>query len=438
MRGDSLDFANDIRSARERDTPYLVVVLMVLLLALAAGLGTWAHFAILDEVTNAMGEVVPESKLQVIQSLEGGIVEEILVTEGEVVKAGQVLIRIDSTNFGSQLGELSERRLTGLAQLARLEAESEGREGIGFPEELAAAAPAAVAAEQALFDARRAQLERDLDVFARQSEQAEQELRELAARRDTLTEGLRLLERELALSRDLRKRRALPELELLKTERETAEARGELEVIGASEARVSAELSEIASRMSSAKAKFAAEARAELAEVTGSLAVLGEALSGARDKVTRTALRSPTDGVVNTLNVTTQGGVVKPGEPILEIVPIGDSLLVEARVRPQDIAFIRPAQPASVKLTAYDYTVYGALDGTVDQISPNTVTDTEGNVFYRVMVRTEENGISRDDEVLPVIPGMIATVDILTGRKSVLEYLLKPMQRMRNEALRER
>jgi len=303
------------------------MLLAAMLLLLITGT-TWAHFAILDEVKRGEGRVIPSRQMQVVQSLEGGLVERIAVQEGDTVQKGQVLARIDNTKFSADLGEVR-------------------------------------------------------------------------AKREAAANSLKLLSREVELTRKLYEQKVVPEIEMLRLQRQSA-------------------------------------------DLTGQIAVFDETIKSAEDRVRRTELRSPVYGIVNKINVTTVGAVVQPGANLMDIVPLDDTLLVEGRLRPQDIAFIRPGQDAVVKLTAYDSSIFGSLKGKVERISADTIIDDKSKMgdkpesFYRVIVRTDKNYLGTQEHPLPIIPGMVATVEVLTGKKSVLDYLVKPARMLADEAFRER
>jgi adhesin transport system membrane fusion protein len=282
-------------------------------------------------------------------------------------------------------------------------------------------------------------------VIAQQEQQRRRELEEFRANETKLKGTLDLLNREVELTRKLFKERVVPEIEMLRADRQAAEMRGQFEVTKASISKAEAGIQEAKSRYATTTATFRSQAEEDLAKSRGDLAVLDETIKSAQDRVRRTELKSPVRGIVNKLNVTTVGAVVAPGGSLMDIVPLDDSLLVEGRIRPQDIAFIRPNQEAVVKISAYDSSVYGSLKGKVERISADTLTDEKNptpaernETFYRVIVRTEKNHLGSEGEPLPIIPGMVATVEVLTGRKSVLDYLLKPARLLRDEALRER
>lgn len=447
MQQSDFAFANDIRAAVELRTPRTSRLILHCTIALMVVGIVWAHFAVLDEVKRGNGRVIPTRQIQVVQSLEGGIVGAILVQEGAIVSQGQTLMRIEDTKFASEFGEIRERRAAMAARVVRLEAEAAGKDKLVFPADLEEAAPKAVAAERSLFDARARKLAQDIDVVAQQEIQRRREYDEYKATETKLTETLKLLQREVDLTRNLFQQKVVPEIEMLRIDRQASEMRGQIEVIKASKAKAEAAIQEVQSRLENARTTLRAQADEDLAKSRADLAVLDENIKAAKDRVFRTDLRSPVHGIVNKLNVTTVGAVVQPGANVMDIVPLDDTLLVEGRIRPQDIAFIRAGQDAVVKVTAYDSSVYGSLKGKVERISADAIVDDKpdrsggaerNEAFYRVIVRTEKNHLGTSEHPLPIIPGMVTTVEVLTGSKSVLDYLVKPARMLRDEALRER
>jgi adhesin transport system membrane fusion protein len=436
-------FSNDVRAAVELRTPRTSRMLLLTALGLLVTFVIWAHFAVLDEVKRGNGKVVPSRQTQVVQSLEGGIISELLIQEGSIVDKDQPLARIEDTNFASQFGEIRERRGAMAARVIRLEAETQGLKDVVFPEELNRVAPRAVMTERSVFDSHMRKLAQDIDVIQQQETQKLKEIEELRASETRFAETLVLLNRETALTRKLYEQKVVPEIEMLRSDRQATDMRGQLAVVRATMIKTDAAVQEAHSRLLNITTAFRSQAEDDLAKSRGDLAVLDENIKSAQDRVRRTELRSPVHGVVNKLNVTTIGAVVAPGASLMEIVPLDDTLLVEGRIRPQDIAFIRPDHEAVVKLSAYDSSTYGSLHGKVERISADTITDEKGDknergeTFYRVMVRTEKNHLGTTEHPLPIIPGMVATVEILTGQKSVLDYLIKPARTLRDEALRE-
>jgi len=417
MHATDFAFANDVRAAVELRTPRTARMLLFATLALLIAGVVWANFAVLDEVKRGAGRVVPSRQIQVVQSLEGGIVGALDVHEGDIVKQDEVLARIDDTKFASELGEVRERRDAMAARVARLEAESQGLATPDFPAELQDRAPASVATELSVFQTRAHKVGDDINVLSQQETR--------------LTDTLALLTREVDLTRKLYDQKVVPEIEWLRLARQATDMKGQL--------------AEVRARKANATASFRAQADEDLAKSRGDLAVLEENIKSARDRVRRADLKSPVYGIVNKINVTTIGAVVQPGASLMEIVPLEDTLLVEGRIRPQDIAFISPGQEATVKISAYDSNVFGSLKGKVERISADTIADEKpgpggekNETFYRIMVRTNINHLGTTDHPLPIIPGMVATVEVLTGHKTVLDYLIKPARLLREEALRER
>lgn len=411
-------------------------LLAILFLVVAALL--WARWATLDEVTTAMGRVVPAAQTQVVQSLEGGIVRELLVREGGTVEAGQVILRIDDTGFSSRLGELNQRRASLRAEVQRLEAEATAASEVRFDEKLEADAPTAVAAEKAAFVARRNRLDTDIALLEQQLLQRQQEQAELQARHAKLTSMISLTRKELELNRQLQQRGNAPAVDVMRLERQLAELHGDLDIARSSLPRIQAAVEEARTRSAGSRTVFAAQVRERLAQVQSEISVIDESIMAAQDRVRRAAVRSPVRGVINRLAVTTIGAVVQPGQPLADIVPLDDALLIETRVKPKDIAFVTPGQSAVVKFTAYDYLIYGSLKGTVERVSADSLRDERGEPYYQVIVRTHMTHLGNERGRFAVIPGLIGTVDIQTGQKSVLDYVAAPILRARHEAMRER
>ncbi len=397
----------------------------------------WAGWATLEEVTRGDGRVIPSSHVQVVQNLEGGILEEILIREGEVVDRGQVLLRIDNTRAASELRESRQRYLALLGARARLRAEV-GQAELGFPSELMTAASEVAANEVALYRARKAALDSELEILRSQAEQREHELAELGTRLGQLERSHQFAIEELKITEPLAVKRVVPRIELLRLQRQLNDLAGELDTTRLAVPRVESGLRGARRRIEERTLSFRAEAQRELNAVEAEAAVLAEAITAEADRVERTDVRSPVRGTIKQLLVNTVGGVIQPGQDLVEIVPLEDTLLVEARIRPADIAFLRPGQPAVVKVTAYDFSIYGGLDAIVEEISADTITDEQGDHFYRIRVRTTDNALDEVGQTLTIIPGMTTQVDILTGEKTVLDYLLKPILLARERALRER
>ena len=395
----------------------------------------WANFAVLDEVTRGEGKVIPSRQVQVLQSLDGGIVSEILVKEGQSVKIGDLLLRVDPTRMVSSLRENRSQYLALLAKSARLKALADGTRFIP-PETVVAEAPEIVEQERALYESRRAELDATLGVARQQATQRSQELISVRARREQASQSFNLTAKELEMTRPLAKSGAVSDVELLRLERDVARYRGERDSASSDIPRLESAISEANRKVQEIELSFRNTARSELSESNAKLSGLSEGSAALQDRVDQTEIRSPVNGTVKQLKVNTVGGVVQPGKDLIEVVPSDDALVLEARVLPRDIAFLSPGQKALVKFTAYDFAIYGGLEATVEHISADTVVDDKGNAYFLVRVRTLSTNIG--PKKLPIIPGMVAEVDILTGKKSVLTYLLKPILRAKATAMTER
>ncbi len=435
---DDLNYMPDVHRAALRRGRRFAYVLTFMTFISAGTLGVWAHYAVLDEVTRGEGKVIPSSKTQVIQNLEGGILSELLVREGEIVEPDTVLIRIDNTAAESNRRELEGRYYSLRAAVARLEAAIEGRDDVKSPDDVMAEAPDKAADQRRLFNARKAQLDVQVSVLEADKNQRQQEINELVSRRNTLQQSLRLAREELNITRPLVTKGVMPRLDLIRIERQVSDLEGEIKTISSSIPRAQAAFKGAERRVEELVLSMRVEMSDELNQTRTELNSVSETLFASTDRVTRTEVRSPVRGTVKELKFNTIGGVIPPGADIIEIVPLDDSLLIEAQVRPADIAFLRPGQDAIIKISAYDFSIYGGLKANLEQISADTIKDENGDSFYRVYLRTEKNSLERHGEKLPIIPGMTATAEILTGEKTVLEYLLKPILKARDRALRER
>ena len=427
----------EVRKALIEDAPRLVRLTIWGLLGFVVFLVLWAHFAVVDEVTRGEGKAIPSSRLQKIQNLEGGIVAELFVRDGQIVEAGAPLLRLDDTRFASNVGETEADRLALSARVARLTAEVEGRELV-MPEGLLRDAPNLANSESALYESRRAQLSAEISGLAEQLAQRRQEVREMTSKQQQFRNSLGLLRKEIEMSEPLVASGAISPVEVLRLKRAEVESRGQLDATTLALPRASAAIKEIESKISETRGRFRSEALTQLNEARTELSKLQSTGKALEDRVRRTLITSPVRGVVKQMLVSTIGGVIQPGSDIVEIVPLDDTLLIEAKIRPQDIAFLHPGQEAMVKFSAYDFTVYGGLKAELEHISADSTTDEDGNSFFLIHLRTRQSHLGTDEKPLLIIPGMVASVDIITGHKSVLSYLLKPIIRARAEALRER
>ncbi|WP_277206390.1 HlyD family type I secretion periplasmic adaptor subunit [Vibrio misgurnus] len=455
LSDEELDYVDDKTAALLLNTPRSAQIMLWVMVAFFVLALLWSAWAEIDQVTVGQGKVVPSSQIQVIQNLEGGLVKQILVHEGQQVQKGQQLILIDDTRFRSdfrereqQVANLTATVLQLSASLASVILDEEVDEKnwansvrldytkLTFPNELSSSEPELVERQRNQYRQDLDNLRNQLSVISQQITQKQQDLIEAQARVTNLRQGYDFAKKELEITEPLANEGVVPKIELLKLQRQLNDTRRELTSTELKIPVLKAAVREaILSRINAAQ-KFRTEQQDKLNQEQDKLSALTESTVGLEDKVNRTVVISPVTGTVKTLYVNTVGGVIQPGMNIIEIVPTEDTLLVEAQIAPQDIAFLRPQLPAIVKFSAYDFTRYGGLEGTLEHISADTTQDEKGNSFYLVRVRTKETTFGHDKN-LPIIPGMTASVDIITGKRTVLAYLLKPILSAQNNALRE-
>lgn len=422
----------------EEDLPVSRHIILIAIAAFFVIFVTWANYAALDEVTRGRGKVVPSSEVQTLQSLEGGIVEAFLVKEGDDVKAGEPVLRLRDIQASSDFESRRQKYLGLRAKVARLQAEAEGRNTPDFPQEVMQEAPKSVQEQMEVFRANRANVQSQVQVLEERLNQRRQEIDELTTRVTDLEEVIRLSREEMRMIEPLVRRGSAPKVELIQLERAMTEKQGELNSVQNSLPRKRSAVQEARARIREISSAEKAKAQTELSATMIELNSLKEELSALRDRKVRTEITSPVNGTIKDIKVNTVGGVVKPGEDLVEIVPRDDQLIVQARVRPADIAFLHPGQPAVIKLTAYDYSIYGGLKGELIDISADTMTNEDNETFYRIKVRTDQTHLNRRGQKYEIIPGMVASVDILTGEKTVMQYILKPLIKTLDGAMNER
>jgi membrane fusion protein, adhesin transport system len=422
------DVMSRARTQRAQKIVRAAVIVIVLLIV-------WACIAHVDEITKGDARVISSRQLQLVQSLDGGVVSEILVKEGQVVEKDQLLLKIDETRATSGVRESAAQGFALRARQARLRAIAEGAPFQPPPPSADPEEKRIVEEERRLYETRLTELNTMLSINRQQLAQREQELSEVRSRKAAAERSLDLTQQELAKTRPLLASGAVSEVDILRLEGMVSKARGDNEQSGAQIARVQAAIGEATRKTQETELMFRNDARKDMADVMGKLNALNQGAVALTDKVDKSQIKSPLRGRVQRLLANTVGGVVQPGKDIVEIVPLDDALLLEAKVQPKDIAFILPGQAATVKFSAYDFSVYGGMAAQVENISPDTVVDEKGNAFYLVRVRTTQVKFS---DKMPIIPGMTAEVDILTGNKSVMSYLLKPVLKAKAYALRER
>jgi adhesin transport system membrane fusion protein len=431
---DGLDWMGEADLVVLEQSPVKAKKLLYTILGVLVALVVWAAFAEVDEITRGEGRVVPSRQVQVIQSLDGGIVSEILVKAGDLVKVGTPLIKIDETRAVSSLKENRGQYLALIAKEARLKALASGGT-FDPPTEVKQEVPEIYHQEYALFSSSRDELSSQLNIARDQMVQREKELIELQYKKEFAEKTYESANKELLANKPLLASGAVSEIDILRLEREATRARGEIDQTKAQISRVVVAISEAKRKISEAEQSFRSKVRTDLNETTAKINSLTETSVALSDKVKQSTLKSPVNGKVSRLYFNTVGGVIQPGKEVMEVVPTDDSLILETKVQIKDIAFVRPQQAAIVKLTAYDYTIYGTLDGVVDDIAANSIVDEKGNAYYILKVRTLKTSLGKG---LPIIPGMVAQVDVLTGKKTVLSYLLKPVLKAKSYAFSER
>lgn len=421
----------------DEDMPLGTHIMMLSICAFFIIFILWASFAELEVTTRGEGKVIPSKEVQKLSSLEGGIIDEIKIKEGDEVKAGQILVRMRDIAASSDLGSNEARYLGLLAAVTRLQAEVDGRIP-EFPKEVMEKYPKAVTEEMAAYRANQDKINSQTIILQQQKSQRQQELSELQIKSSDLSGQMGIIRDRKAMVEPLVARGSAPKMELLELEQSVKEKQTEMNSVGAAMPRARSAIAEADARIKDVVSQARAASQTELSAKQNEMTAIQKGLAGIQDRKDRTEIKSPVNGYVKDLKVYTIGGTVQPGQDFIEIVPKDDQLLVEARIKPKDIAFLYPDQPAMVKITAYDFSIYGGLKGKVVQISPDAVTDEKGESFYQVRVLTTENALKRKDAVLPIIPGMVATVDILTGKKTVMEYLLKPFVKTVSSSMNER
>jgi membrane fusion protein, adhesin transport system len=401
------------------------------------GAAAWGAVARIEEVAIAVGQVVPQGQVKQVQHLEGGIVRAILVKEGEAVRAGQALVQLDLPTTAMNKDEMQLKLDASLLIRARYAAEAQGV-ALVLPADEARRRPEIALAETDAFNARRRQLDSTLVVLREQARQRESDIRQLQSRRGAIGADLRISRERLEISKDLVKDQLTSRLEHLQLQREVEQLMGEIATIEPGITRAHSALAEYAQRERDETLKFRRDAQDQLGKAEQEVARNRELMAQATGQALRTELQSPIDGQVKNLRFNTVGGVLKPGETVMEIVPANEKLIVEARLNPRDRGYVRIGQPASVKISTYDFTRYGGLEGRVTQIAGDADLDEQRQAYFRVFAETDKAYLGEEAGVWPITPGMQATVDIRTGERTVLDFLLRPVLKLKHEAFRER
>ncbi|NNF98689.1 MAG: HlyD family type I secretion periplasmic adaptor subunit [Desulfobacteraceae bacterium] len=434
---EDIAFMSEVDASIHRKGHSMAYLLSFTVFLMMIAFMVWARYAVLDEVTRGMGQAIPSQQVQVIQNLEGGILDEILVAENQIVEKGDVLVRLDNTVASSQYGDAFAKSIEHMAAIARLTAQV-GNTDIDFPQEVIDHDPLIAKEQTGILKAHKNQLALELKILQSEYDQKIQETREIRGKQKELERSLKLALEQKKIAEPLTKKGLYSRADFLKLERDVVGLQGEINALKLSYPRMKNAADEAQERMAQRRAEARSMALEEISKRRIELNSLKQSLAAGEDRVTRTDVRSPVRGTVKQIIINTIGGVIKPGESILEIIPLDDTLLFEVQIRPADIAFLYPGQKAMIKITAYDFSIYGGMVGVVEQISGDTIMDDRGESYYRVKLRTDTNAIVHRGTQLPIIPGMTASVDILTGKKSVLDYLLKPILKASQNALRER
>ena len=415
---EDLPYMNRVDAALQRRGGIGAVFLSLGTVGLVALLVAWAAWAELDEVTHGQGQVVAAQRTQVIQNLEGGILREILVREGDVVEKNQLLARLDNLGAASQYRDAMNKALENQVALVRLEAEKNGTEPV-FSAELREKAPQIVTDQEEMFQTRRDKSTSETQLLESQYKQRLEDVDEQQGRKVQLEKTLALAEERRDIAKPLVDRKLFSKVDYLDLEQRVVTLGGDIEALSSTMSKAKEAAEEARRKLALRKAEMEAQISEEINKRRTELTSLQEVLSAGGDRVTRTELRSPVRGTVKRVVVNTLGGVVRPGDPVMEVVPLDDTLLVEARIRPADIAFIHADQKAMVKISAYDFSIYGGLEARVEQISADTIEDRKGEYYYLVKLRTQKNAINYRNEQLPIIPGRVASVDIISGNFTI-------------------
>jgi len=434
---DDLRYMDSLSAAVvERSNTRSKVLLWIVFLLIVWAL-VWAKYAYIDELTRGEGRVIPSKKVQVVQNLEGGIISDIMVVEGEAVEKDQVLVKIDDTKFASSYEENHLRILELKAKMIRLNAEAEGKP-FSVDKKLYIKIPSLFEHEKSLYLTNKRQLQEQINILREQVKQRSQELTEAKAKQNQLKLAYELIKEEVKITKPLVKNGVVSQVEYLQLSRQANAMEGDFIAATLSIPRISSTIEEAKKKIKEARLEFQNHAKEELNKVSAEASRITESAGAIEDQVDRTHVRSPVKGIIKQLLISTIGGVVQPGMEILEIVPMQDNLLIETKIKPSDIAYLYPGQKAIVKFTAYDFSIYGGIEGKVTQISADTIIDDEGNSFYEVLIKTDKNYLEKQGKKHEIMIGMVANVDIITGKKTIMEYLLKPIIKAHQSALRER
>lgn len=433
---DDLNFMSELEAATRLKPSRYANVLLVVIVSLVVFIFIWAGISKVEIITRGEGQVVPSSQIQLVQSLEGGILAELNVEEGARVEKGQVLARIENVAFASEERGIEAQSLALQLKQIRLNAEI-NNENFELPDVLRVKNEKLADNEMSLYKSRQNELEQGINNADEAVRKSQANLNEINATINRLSQSRKLLKQQLDITRNLVSKNAMPKLEGIKQEREYSEIQGDLNAAVQRKAGLESDLATAKNTREEVKAQFKSQALTELSEVETKLSSIRESLTAAGDRVDRTELRAPADGVVKVINQKTIGGIVEPAMKLIEIVPLDDDLKITSKIEPADIAFLKVGQDVNVKITAYDAQKFGALKGTLKRIGADTIEDRDGNIFFEIDVVTDKNYLGTRDNPLPIIPGMVAETEVITGKRTILSYMAKPFLRVRDRALTE-
>ncbi len=431
------DFMSELQAANNLAPSKPVLAMYFSIVGIVVFAILWASFAKVEQLARGHGQVVPTQEIKYIQSLEGGILQELLVTQGQQVKAGDILLRLSNVQFSSEERGTEAKSLSLRAQKARLEAEASGKEFV-IPEEITKKSAQIAKNEEALYNSRQQELKNAYQILDDRIHKANADLSEVEAQISRLQQNRSLLNEELEMTREMVKKRAVPKLEEIRLNRDLTDINGQINALAQSKKALEAALKVTQTERQSQADTFRSQALTELNKVETEIKGLEERLVSIGDQVSRAEIVSPVDGIVNKIAINTIGGVIEPAQRMMEIVPVDDELKITAKIKPNDIGFLKAGQKAKVKITAYDPQIYGSLDGELIRIAANASPEQDGQMFFEIDVKTEKNHLGKGDNLLPISPGMEANVDIITGKRTIMEYLLKPIFRARQNVFTER
>ncbi|MDD2267398.1 HlyD family type I secretion periplasmic adaptor subunit [Sulfuricurvum sp.] len=432
-----LTFMRSLSTAVLEDTPKRLRLVLLFWFVTVIFFLLWAAFSPIDEIVRGNGKVIPGGDNQMIQNLEGGIVNSILIKEGQKVKEGDVLLKVDNIKSSSTYESSQYKSAELRAKLVRLRAEANGGAFSPTAEDMKQI-PAQIMQERSLYLSNQENLRSQISGLNDQYAQIQNQKIQTQGRIAEQKRSLGLIREEVAISEPMVAQGIKPKVEFLKLQREMSDIAERYNASIASIPQLNAQMNEISSKIRQARSEFMMKAKQDLNEAETDYQRIGAESSALADQVTRTVVKSPINGIVQKLFVNTVGGVIKPGDDLVEIVPTEGGMLAEVKIKPSDIAFIYPGQDAIVKVTAYDFSIYGSLRGKVVTISPDTVSDKNDNVYYVVKVQTDKKYLGTKEKPLKIIPGMTVNVDIVTGKKSILEYILRPLLKAKEYTFTER